>query len=147
MQTILVLKGPSAADASHSQQQQAVRDACATRCEQYGLALDFCQFDDADDIVQQLENGNASYCAVLFEPVSSGNAEAPAIGQTVLRTVMQRQIPIVEVRQHNIFCEDEHASEPLRDTDGHVGFVCGFGAHGFALAIDSIAGNRKVGSA
>ncbi len=81
---------------------------------------------DADALIVNIEGYSGSPASITTEKLRSFEALA------------QSGIPIVEVHERNIFCNDE--SRPYLDSPATgAGVVSGMGTHGYAVAIRALA--------
>ena len=103
-----------------------------------GFDLDIRQAKD-DRELREWVSTNAPRCAGLIINLVGCR---PFDVDTVLASP---QTPVIEVRGHNPFTDDEHPA-PLRRTEGPIGMIYGLGAQSYLVAIESAAGRTARAS-
>ena len=110
--------------------------AIALECEEYaselGMALDFRQSNSEGEIVTIIQEAREGFSGVIIN--------AAAYGQTSLAihdALRLLDIPVIDVQLDNVFKRD-----PARRAS-HVaplaaGVICGFGGHGYLLALQAM---------
>ncbi len=139
MSSILVLNGPnlnllgSREPAIYGTATLAdIRAICEEAGARAGLAIDFRQSNHEGVLIDALHEAPGRHAGVVL------NAGAYTHSSIALRdAVAAIGLPVVEVHLSNI-----HAREPFR-RHSHVGpvalgMICGFGPHGYALAIEAL---------
>ena len=112
---------------------RALCEAAGTRA---GFAVDFRQSNHEGVLIDALHAARDIHAGVVL------NAGAFTHTSVALRdAVTATRLPVVEVHLSNI-----HAREPFRHRS-HIapvalGMICGFGAQGYALAIEALAAHR-----
>ena len=108
-----------------------IRASCLSRAEAIGVEIDFRQ-----------SNGEAELIAWIQQPSADGIVINPAAythtSIAIMDALILTGLPVVEVHLSNIF-----RREPFRRrsyvSPAARGVICGFGAHGYLLAIDAMA--------
>ena len=108
-----------------------IRASCLSRAEAIGVEIDFRQ-----------SNGEAELIAWIQQPSADGIVINPAAythtSIAIMDALVLTGLPVVEVHLSNIF-----RREPFRRrsyvSPAARGVICGFGAHGYLLAIDAMA--------
>ena len=106
---------------------------CTHAAQQLGMTIDFKQTNHEGELVEWVQQANATTGLII-------NAGAYTHTSVALHDALKTlRIPIIEVHLSNIF-----AREPFRHhsyiSPLAKGVICGFGAKGYVLAIEAIAG-------
>jgi 3-dehydroquinate dehydratase II len=111
-----------------------VEKLCHVTAKNHGLAVEFRQSNHEGEIVDWIQEALAAKAAgLVINPAGYGHTSV-----AILDALAALQAPIVEVHISNI-----HARESFRRrtyvSQVARAVVCGFGIHGYALAIDGLA--------
>ena len=148
--TILVLNGPGLADLSAAGtvfgdlSLEQIREACSSRCDQLGLALEFRQTDDDEEMMRWIAEDTDEFIGLIINP--AGNMKSKSVDfesyAAAIESVAHLKKPLVEVHVTNIFREGAESVRPLQVPASDTGFVCGLGIRSYLLAVNAIA--RKL---
>jgi 3-dehydroquinate dehydratase-2 len=110
-----------------------IEERCRERAKMLGLELTFLQSNHEGELVTWIQEARSDGVSIII------NAGAYTHTSVALQDALQLcDEPIIEVHLSNIFAREEfrHHSyiSPLAN-----GIICGFGAHGYLLALDAIA--------
>ena len=105
----------------------------------HGLEIDFRQSNREGELVDWLQEARGKAVGVVLNP--GGYTHTSVAIHDAVKAI---GIPVVEVHLSNLF-----AREPFRH-HSYVspvarGMICGFGADGYALAVDALAATLKSG--
>lgn len=111
-----------------------VEKLCRTSAKQHGLAVEFRQSNHEGEIIDWIQQARAEKAAgVVINPAGYGHTSV-----AILDALAALEAPIIEVHISNI-----HARESFRRrtyvSQVARAVLCGFGIHGYALAIDGLA--------
>jgi 3-dehydroquinate dehydratase II len=111
-----------------------VEKLCHAAAKKHGWAVEFRQSNHEGEIVDWIQEALAAKAAgLVINPAGYGHTSV-----AILDALAALQAPIVEVHISNI-----HARESFRRrtyvSQVARAVVCGFGVHGYALAIDGLA--------
>jgi 3-dehydroquinate dehydratase II len=118
-----------------------IEAACRAHAGTLGLDLDFRQSNHEGALVDGIQEARLR-CAGLI--VNAGAYTHTSVA--ILDALLAADMPIVEVHLSNIHRREEfrHLSYVSKAA---TGMICGFGSHGYLLALDALArlirGNRK----
>lgn len=144
--TILVLNGPNLNLLGRrepgiygAQTLADVETLCRAACEQHGYALDFRQSNHEGALIDALHAAGAAQAAGELAGVVF-NAGAYTHTSVALHDAIKgAQVTVIELHISNV-----HAREPFRHhsylSPVCAGVLCGFGVHGYAMAIGALAG-------
>ena len=113
-----------------------IRALCESAGTRAGFTVDFRQSNHEGVLIDALHAARDIHAGVVL------NAGAFTHTSVALRdAVTATRLPVVEVHLSNV-----HAREPFRHRS-HIapvalGMICGFGAQGYALAIEALAAHR-----
>lgn len=139
---VLVVNGPNLDELGTRQPEiygsttlAQLEDGLRAKAEELGLALDFFQSNDEEDLIRAVnEAPNKGAAAILINPAALSHFSYP------LREALEGTgLPVVEVHISNI-----HAREPFRRlslvSGVAKGVIAGLGVNGYTLALEAIAG-------
>lgn len=144
-QTILVLNGPNLnllgqrePGVYGAQTLVDVENLCRAACEQHGYTLDFRQSNHEGALIDALHAAGAAQAAGTLAGVVF-NAGAYTHTSVALHDAIKgAQVKVIELHISNV-----HAREPFRHhsylSPVSAGVLCGFGVHGYVMAIGALA--------
>ncbi len=111
---------------------------CATRAKALGLATDFRQSNLEGELVGWIQEARSKASGIIL------NAAAYTHTSIALHDALKAaDVPVIEVHLSNIY-----RREPFRQhsyvSPVAVGVICGFGGHGYELALDGLAHHLKT---
>ena len=110
-----------------------IEDLCNDRARSLGLTIDFRQSNFEGELVTIIQKSRDMAAGIIIN--GAGYTHTSVAILDALRT---SELPVIELHLSNI-----HAREAFRHksyiAQGAVGIICGFGAHGYVLAIDAMA--------
>ncbi|MGC1348534.1 MAG: type II 3-dehydroquinate dehydratase [Xanthobacteraceae bacterium] len=111
-----------------------VEKLCRATAKQHGLAVEFRQSNHEGEIIDWIQEARAKKAAgLVINPAGYGHTSV-----AILDALAALEVPIIEVHISNI-----HARESFRRrtyvSQVARAVLCGFGIHGYALAIDGLA--------
>jgi 3-dehydroquinate dehydratase-2 len=111
-----------------------VEKLCRTTAKDHGLAVQFRQSNQEGELIDWIHEARANKAAGLVINPAGYTTTSVAI----LDALLTMETPVIEVHITNI-----HAREPFRRhsyvSKAARAVVCGFGVHGYALAITGLA--------
>ncbi|WP_431859283.1 type II 3-dehydroquinate dehydratase [Azospirillum sp.] len=106
--------------------------ACQERAEQLGLAMDFRQSNHEGELVTWIQQARTEHDGIV---INAGAYTHTSVA--IMDALILAELPVVEVHLSNIF-----KREPVRHhsyiTGVAKGMICGFGPHGYLLALDAM---------
>jgi 3-dehydroquinate dehydratase II len=113
---------------------------CRDAAERHGYAVEFRQSNREGELVDWIQQAGREHAAGIVLNAAAYTHTSVAI----LDAIAAVGVPTIEVHITNI-----HAREPFRHKSyvsmAAKGLICGFGIHGYALAIDGLAALLKAG--
>ena len=110
-----------------------VETLCAEVAEALDLAIDFRQTNGEGELISWVQECRDRAAGVIINPAGYGHTSI-----ALMDALLALDCPIVEVHLTNI-----HRREPYRHhsytSEAANGLICGFGARGYALALQAIA--------
>jgi 3-dehydroquinate dehydratase-2 len=105
----------------------------ARRAKQLGLAADFRQSNLEGELVTWVQQARTGAAGIVINPGAYGHTSI-----ALLDALRMADKPVIELHLSNI-----HRREPFRHhtytSQAATGIICGFGAHGYLLALDAMA--------
>ena len=145
MKPVFILNGPnlnmlgSREQAVYGSETLADLEArCAVRAKALGLAIDFRQSNVEGELVGWIQEARGKACGIIL------NAAAYTHTSIALHDALRAaEAPVIEVHLSNIY-----QREPFRHhsyvSPAALGVICGFGGHGYELALDGLAHHLKT---
>ena len=138
--TILVLNGPNLnllgvrEPATYGRETLAdIEEACLERAAEHGIAIDFRQSNHEGQLIDWIQEARDSADGIIL------NAGAYTHSSIAIHDALKAaELPVVEVHLSNIYRREafRHISHVSAVAEG---VICGFGGHGYLLALDAMA--------
>ncbi len=109
-----------------------IEAACANHAKSLGLRLTFRQSNNEGELVTWIQDARQSEAAVI---INAGALTHTSVA--LLDALKTLDMPIIELHLSNIFAREafrHHSYISLAAS----GLICGFGAHGYLLALDAV---------
>lgn len=110
-----------------------IRHTVDARGSQLKLTVDFRQTNDEGELVTWIQGARGGANAIILNAAAYTHTSV-----AVLDALLACGVPVVEVHLSNIYRREEfrHHSYVSRAA---TGIICGFGAHGYELALEAVA--------
>lgn len=110
-----------------------LKAATVARAKTHGLAADFRQSNDEGELVTAIQTARSSAAGIIINAAAYTHTSV-----AILDALLASDLPVIEVHLSNIYRREEfrHHSYVSRAA---TGVICGFGAHGYELAVDAMA--------
>ena len=109
-----------------------IRALCESHAQGHGLAVDFRQSNHEGELIDWIQQAQAAHAGIILNP---GGYTHTSIA--IMDALRATDLPVIEVHLSNI-----HRREPFRRrsyvAQAARGSICGFGAHGYLLALDAM---------
>lgn len=107
--------------------------ACHERADTLGLTVDFRQSNHEGELVSWIQQARTENDGII---INAGAYTHTSVA--IMDSLILSELPVIEVHLSNIF-----KREPVRHhsyiSPVARGMICGFGPHGYLLALDAIA--------
>ncbi|MFB9150505.1 type II 3-dehydroquinate dehydratase [Roseovarius ramblicola] len=144
MASILILNGPNLNLLGTRQPEvyghetlADIEAMCRAHSAAHGLALGFAQSNHEGALVDAIHAARGHHDGIIL---NAGAYTHTSIA--LMDAISSVQVPTIELHLSNI-----HAREPFRHHSYiarvALGVICGFGAHGYVLAIDALRGHLE----
>ncbi len=110
-----------------------VEQLCAETAEQLGLAIDFRQTNSEGEIVSWVQECRGRAAGIIINPAGYTNTSI-----ALMDALLAVELPVIEVHITNIHRREEFRHRSFVSLAA-VGVICGFGVHGYALALTAMA--------
>ena len=109
-----------------------IRALCESHAESHGLAVDFRQSNHEGELIDWIQQALKAHAGIILNP--GGYTHTSVAIMDALRAV---DLPAIELHLSNIhrresFRRRSYVAQAVR------GSICGFGAHGYLLALDGM---------
>jgi 3-dehydroquinate dehydratase II len=110
-----------------------LKEATLARAKVHGLTADFRQSNDEGALVTAIQEARASAAGIIINAAAYSHTSV-----AILDALLACGLPVIEVHLTNIHKREafRHHSYVSRAASG---VICGFGAHGYELAMDAMA--------
>jgi 3-dehydroquinate dehydratase-2 len=110
-----------------------LKAATVARAKTHGLSADFRQSNDEGELVSAIHVARTSAVGIIINAAAYTHTSV-----AILDALLASDLPVIEVHLSNIYRREEfrHHSFVSRAA---TGVICGFGAHGYELAMDAMA--------
>lgn len=110
-----------------------IQRLCANRATALGLSVEFRQSNSESDLVDWIQQAREGCSGIVINPAAYTHSSI-----AIMDALAMLNIPIIELHLSNI-----HRRESFRH-QSYVslvasGIICGFGAHGYELALEAMA--------
>ena len=110
-----------------------IEAACRKRAKSLGLSIDFRQSNGEGELVDWIQEARGAADGILINPGAYSHTSV-----AILDALLAVELPVVEVHLSNIhkresFRRHSYVSQAAR------GVICGFGPHGYVMALDALA--------
>jgi 3-dehydroquinate dehydratase-2 len=110
-----------------------IERACTERAVALGLSIDMRQTNSEGQLVDWIQEGATGYAGIVINPAAYTHTSI-----AIMDALKMASCPVVELHLSNIF-----RREPFRQhsyvSPVASGVICGFGSHGYVLALEAIA--------
>ena len=110
-----------------------IEELCNQRATSLGLTVNFKQSNLEGEIVADIQNARGTAAGIIINAAGYTHTSV-----AILDALNISEVPVIELHISNI-----HAREAFRHhsyvAQAATGIICGFGAHGYVLAIDAMA--------
>ncbi len=138
--TILVLNGPNLnllgkrePDIYGHASLDDIRVATEKRAKTLGLTVDFRQSNEEGEMVSAIQSARSDAGGIIINAAAYTHTSV-----AILDALLACDVPVIELHLSNIYKREEfrHHSFVSRAA---TGIICGFGAHGYELAVEAMA--------
>ncbi len=137
---VYILNGPNLnmlgtreTDVYGTQTLEDIAGLCQSKARALGLSIDFRQTNDEGELVGQVQEAREKASAIVL------NAAAYTHTSVALHDALAMAgVPIIEVHLSNVYKREEFRHKSFVSPVAK-GVICGFGAHGYELALDAAA--------
>lgn len=110
-----------------------IEAACAAHAKDLGFPIEFRQTNSETELVEWVQQSRGNFAALI---VNGGAYTHTSVA--LHDALMFCDIPVIEVHLSNIFQREEFRHKSYISPVAK-GVICGFGSHGYILALDAVA--------
>ncbi|NKB22311.1 MAG: type II 3-dehydroquinate dehydratase [Alphaproteobacteria bacterium] len=110
-----------------------IEKKCGQRGKEIGTSIDFRQSNSEGEIVDWIQNAAGTTDGIIINPAAYTHTSI-----AILDALKQVGCPIIELHLSNIFSREPFRHHSYVSSIAN-GVICGFGAHGYLLALDAIS--------
>lgn len=110
-----------------------IRDKCLAKGAALGLDIDFRQSNSEGELVDWIQSSRGDHAGIIINPAAYTHTSI-----AIMDSLFAVELPVIELHLSNVmqrepFRHHSYVSAVAR------GIICGFGGHGYELAIDAMA--------
>ncbi|MEX0347209.1 MAG: type II 3-dehydroquinate dehydratase [Rhizobiaceae bacterium] len=109
-----------------------IEKMCADAAGKLGMQVDFRQTNHEGTLVDWIQEAGSNASAIVLNPAAYGHTSI-----AMYDAISAISIPVAEVHVSNIYAREEFRHKTLVSQVAS-GTICGFGAHGYTLAIQAV---------
>lgn len=110
-----------------------IESLCGEKAESLGLAIDFRQSNFEGEIVTWIQEARDGHDGLILNAGAYSHSSI-----AIFDALLACELPVVEVHLSNLFRRETFRHHSYV-SPAAVGMICGFGAHGYSLALDAMA--------
>ncbi len=110
-----------------------IESACHRHADSLGLEIEFRQSNHEGDLVDWIQAGRGRAAGIILNAGAYTHTSV-----AILDALLSAEVPTVEVHLSNIHQRDEFRHHSFV-SKAAKGMICGFGSHGYILALDAHA--------
>lgn len=111
-----------------------IRSSCEAHAGSVGAVVDFRQSNSEADLIDWIQQARGTADGIVINPAAFTHTSVAILDALVLT-----ELPVVEIHISNIFRRESFRQHSYVSA-GATGIISGFGARGYLLAIDALAG-------
>lgn len=111
-----------------------IQASCDAHAEIVGATVDFRQSNSEADLIDWIQQARGTADGIIINPAAFTHTSVAILDALVLT-----ELPVVEIHISNIFRRESFRQHSYVSA-GATGIISGFGARGYLLAIDALAG-------
>lgn len=100
----------------------------------HGYMVDFRQTNIEGTLVDWIQEGASSAAGIILNAAAYTHTSV-----AIHDAIAAIDLPVIEVHLSNVFAREQYRHHSYI-SDVAAGVICGFGAHGYVLAIDALVG-------
>jgi len=106
---------------------------CKQRGEKLGLGIDFRQSNMEGDLVAWIQEAGRESDAIVLNAAAYTHTSI-----ALMDALLSVGLPAIEVHLSNVFRREDFRHQSYI-SKASIGVICGFGSHGYALALEALA--------
>ncbi len=110
-----------------------IEQLCADTARALGFEIDFRQTNHEGELVSWIQEAETVAAGVVLNPAAYGHTSIAI--HDAIRAISK---PVVEIHLSNIHTREDFRHKTMVSLVA-AGVICGFGAHGYALAVQALA--------
>ncbi|HYD65947.1 type II 3-dehydroquinate dehydratase [Azospirillum sp.] len=110
-----------------------LESSCQERAEQLGLSIDFRQSNHEGELVSWIQQARTEHDGIV---INAGAYTHTSVA--IMDALILSELPVIEVHLSNIFKREAFRHHSYISPVAK-GMICGFGPHGYLLALEALA--------
>lgn len=110
-----------------------IEAACAGSAALYNLSVDFRQSNSEGEIITWIQEARQEHAGIVINPAGYSHTSI-----AIMDALLACSLPVIEVHLSNIHRREEFRHHSYVSKAAH-GVICGFGKHGYLLALEAMA--------
>jgi 3-dehydroquinate dehydratase-2 len=109
-----------------------IEQMCKTHAKTLGMTVEFVQSNHEGELVDALHNARGTHGGVIFNAGAYTHTSV-----ALMDAISSISLPVIELHLSNVHAREEFRHKSFLAPVA-LGQICGFGAHGYILALDAI---------
>ncbi len=110
-----------------------VEAMCVERARDLGVTVDFRQSNFEGELVTMIQSARGSAAGIIINPAAYTHTSV-----AILDALKLTELPVIELHLSNPHTREEFRHRSFVSPVAR-GMICGFGAHGYVLAVEAMA--------
>lgn len=110
-----------------------IEEMCNERATVLGVTIDFRQSNFEGELVTMIQKARGSATGIIINPAGYTHTSV-----ALLDSLRLTELPFIELHLSNPHTREDFRHRSFVSAAAH-GIICGFGAHGYVLAVDAMA--------
>lgn len=116
-----------------------IETECREHAADLGFSIDFRQSNNEGEIVEWIQQAEAGAAGIIINPAAYTHTSI-----AIMDALLQYPNPVIEIHLSNIFQRETFRHHSYVSPAAN-GMICGFGGHGYVLALDAMANLLREG--
>ena len=139
MEKILIINGPNLNLLGDREREiygdttlEKIKYLCEKQCEKHKLKCVFFQSNHEGELIDKIHSIDDQFAGIIINPAAYTHTSI-----ALLDSLKATNKPKIEIHISNIYAREDYRKKSIT-SESVDGVICGFGEHGYSLAIDAI---------
>ena len=139
MKKILIINGPNLNLLGNREKNfygdttlEKIKESCQNHCKNNQIECFFFQSNHEGELIEKIHYADINFDGIIINPAAFTHTSIAILD--ALRATLK---PKIEIHISNIYAREDYRRKSIT-SEAVNGVICGFGEHGYVLAIDAI---------